>query len=54
MVGRLNSIEGKIAFHKKRLSEGRGGDRSDTASIADLEAERDALKKKTSFEMYDG
>ena len=50
-VGRLNSIEGKIAFHKKRLSEGRGGD-NDTASIADLEAERDALKKKTSFEMY--
>jgi len=50
-VGALNSIEGMIEFHKKRISEGRGGD-NDTAAIADLEAERDALKKKTSFEMY--
>jgi len=50
-VGRLNSIESKIAFHEKRLSENRGGD-IDRASIEDLKEERDALKKKTSIEMY--
>ena len=50
-VGRLNSIEGKIAFHEKRLSDGRGGD-VDTASIEDLKEERGELLKRTSFEMY--
>ena len=50
-VGRLNSIERKIAFHEERLSEGRGGD-VDTASIADLKEERGELLKRTSFEMY--
>jgi len=52
-VGRLNSIEGKIAFHEKRLSDGRGGN-VDTASIEDLKEERDALLNRTSFEMYMG
>ena len=50
-VGRLNSIERKIAFHEERLSEGRGGD-VDRASIGDLKEERDALLKRTSLEMY--
>lgn len=50
-VGRLNSIERKIAFHEKRLSENRGGD-VDRASIEDLKEEREALLKRTSLEMY--
>ena len=50
-VGRLNSIEDEIRFHEFELSEGRGDD-VDRAAIADLKEERDALKKKTSIEMY--
>ena len=50
-VGRLNSIERKIAFHEERLSEGRGGN-VDRAEIGDLKEEREALLKRTSLEMY--